>query len=797
MIGQSRQRINPASCCKEEREISARSTWRLRWTFPPFPVVVTGLLAMGMCCFSASAKDWEKFENCRLITTEYRDGDSFHVKCGPDEYIFRLYFVDAPETDPELDDRIEEQAKYFGISPIRVLKLGRKAQEFTEDQLRSGFTVSTKWEDAGGQSRLPRYFAVINIGKDDLAERLVSAGLARVYGASTDMPDGRNIDTMFNRLRKLEAQAKQKRVGAWQDLKDVASGESTEEAGSPSSVVTSNEVAKEAVEYEPPPAAAPEPSNVPAVAFLRAEAFINLERFEEAEKEMRLLLQKYPEHEQKARIQFYLALSIAMQERFKEAIDLFRAWPSEHPKDALRVEVEYWMPIVMFYDNRYAEALPLLEKYAKDYPLSVYTPEAKYRAALCLYALEEYRECVLELGGWVEQYPDHYFHWEALVTRGDALAAMGELELAKTNYLQVTREAGPFQYLALTQLAKVYKALGEEKDYRDMAAAFARFIQENPDSDQVVEAAYQAGWALRQMKRPDEARKLYWTIVERFGNNNRWEGFQPILKDLSKLYGDPPDSYLQDLRDQYHSAMEDRRLTLASRLALAEIEVTSPTNRLPAAAEFATRFNGDYLGADALAFLGDTLVKGGESDAGAEYLQNLLQRFPQSSYAPLAHTRLAERFLTKKDYTNVLEHADQALENIADPTLMMEAFFARAQGLEGLQRYAEAVEDYNQVIANRAAPRALKPEAMLGIAACLEAQGKVKEAIPYYQRIYVMYQAYIRAMARAYLRSAEAFEKLNDRQAAMNTYQEMLNVESLAGQPEMAIARERLANLGS
>lgn len=792
MIGLNRKLNDRAWLCKARRVVPTEQPLRLGWTSQRLSTFVTIVLAIGAICLSAAAKDWEKFDDCQLITAEYRDGDSFHVKCGPDEYIFRLYFVDAPETDPELKDRIEEQAQYFGISPIRVLKLGRKAQEFSAQKLSSRFTVYTKWEDAGGQSRKPRYFAVIKIGKDDLAELLVFAGLARVYGASADMPDGRSVNMMFDHLRKSEARAKQERVGVWQDLKEVPDEQTAGKPVPQTLIAASNAV----VEIEQAPTTA-ELFNVPIVAFLRAEAFVNLERFEEAEKEMRLLQEKYPKHKQKARIQFYLALSIAMQERFKEAVELFQAWQGEHPDDALSVEVEYWMPIAMYYDNRYAEALPLLEKYAEDYPLSVYTPEAKYRAALCQYALEQYRECALALGGWLEQYRDHYFHWEALVTRGDALAAMGELELAKTNYLQVTREAGPFQYLALTQLAKVYKALGEEQDYRDMAAVFARFIQENPDSDQVVDAAYQAGWALRQIKRLDEARKLYWTIVERFGNNNRWEGFQPILRDLSAFYGGQPDLYLQDLRDKVDTAMQARRMTLASRLALAEIEETSSTNCLQAAAEFSARFNDDFLGAEALAFLGDTFVKGGKLDEGTVYLQSLLQRFPQSKCASLAHTRLAELLLSKKDYTNALWHVDRAMENMTDPLMMMEAVFARAKGLEGLQQYPEAVEEYNQIIANRASPRALKPEAMLGLAACLEAQGKVKEAIPYYQRIYVMYQAYTHAMAQAYLRSAEAFEKLNDRPAAMSTYQEMLTVESLAGQPELAIARERMAKLGS
>ena len=47
---------------------------------------------------------------------------------------------------------------------------------------------------------------------------------------------------------------------------------------------------------------------------------------------------------------------------------------------------------------------------------------------------------------------------------------------------------------------------------------------------------------------------------------------------------------------------------------------------------------------------------------------------------------------------------------------------------------------------------------MLEAASCQEALKDYSKAIPYYQRIYVMYAAYEDEMVQAYLRSAAAFE---------------------------------------
>jgi hypothetical protein len=51
-------------------------------------------------------------------------------------------------------------------------------------------------------------------------------------------------------------------------------------------------------------------------------------------------------------------------------------------------------------------------------------------------------------------------------------------------------------------------------------------------------------------------------------------------------------------------------------------------------------------------------------------------------------------------------------------------------------------------------------------------------------------------VAKAYLRSGEAFEKLNDLEAARKTYEELSKSEDLAALPEAQTARERLQKLG-
>jgi len=537
---------------------------------------------------------------------------------------------------------------------------------------------------------------------------------------------------------------------------------------------------------------------VPSVAFMRAESYVNQERFEEAEGEMVTLREEFPDHAQRDRIDFYVALSRTLQEKFAQGIEDFEAWlEANRPENPLRAEVEYWLPIAFFYDGQYARALPQFQQYVERYPASVYAPEAAYRAALCKYSMEDFEGSGRDLRDWMTNYPDHYFRWEAAVTCGDALAAAGRLEEAKEVYNSVPTEAGPFYFLALTQVSKVYKALGTETDFRDMAAVYARYIQNNPTSPNVVDAAYQAGWALRQIGRPEEAQKLYWNVVRQYGNNREWEGFSPLLKDLRALYtGTDGGAVLDREFDQeLEKAAREKRPTLAARLSQFRLPVEPPSRRLEAVLDFAENFPPEVLGAEGLAFLGDFMLEQGRTEKGMSYLDRLLQEFPGSRYVAIAHVRRAEQMNLAGDYENALLSAQSAVERAQEPDLFLRALYARAESRRGLGSYDGAVEDYNAVLANRGGPRELKPGAMLGIAAAYEARKDFRKAIPYYQRIYVLYGAYPEAVAIAYLRSGRAFEEMKDWDAAANTYREMLANDTINTRPEAEEARVRLSKL--
>jgi len=178
-----------------------------------------GLAAVAVFCAATfdvgarESKDWIVLKNCRLISNPANDGDSFHASAGAREYIFRLYMVDAPETDEMTPRRLVEQAQYFAVP--QAIDVGQAAKEFTGQKLSEPFTVFTRMSDAMGHSKLERFYAFVQTKDGDLGEQLVRNGLARNYGFKAVPPGLKNSRIEIEKLQKFEHKAKQEKIGGW------------------------------------------------------------------------------------------------------------------------------------------------------------------------------------------------------------------------------------------------------------------------------------------------------------------------------------------------------------------------------------------------------------------------------------------------------------------------------------------------------------------------------------------------------------------------------------------------------
>jgi endonuclease YncB( thermonuclease family) len=178
-------------------------------------IVALGFIVVTGASRAAESRSWVTLTNCQYVATKDGDGDSFRVRDGTNEFRLRLYYVDAPESTLTYPERVRQQAEHYGITLDDSLKAGAKARDRMRELLREPFLVRTRWASAAGRGRETRYYAIVEVGGKSLAEVLVSEGLAQTKGVAPNLPSGEKASVYMKRLEELEAQARQKRAGAW------------------------------------------------------------------------------------------------------------------------------------------------------------------------------------------------------------------------------------------------------------------------------------------------------------------------------------------------------------------------------------------------------------------------------------------------------------------------------------------------------------------------------------------------------------------------------------------------------
>src|SRR5436190_1024972 len=168
-------------------------------------VVLLLLVVLSSKTSAVDKKEWVKSTDCAYVDAKDNDGDSFRVRCGDREFTARFYYVDAPETNLSRGDRTHEQSLHFGITLDETMKAGEKAKQRTKELLQKPFVVWTRWSTAGGRGRESRYYVIIEADGKNLAEILVSEGLARVKGMAPNLPNEEKGKAYMERLDDLES----------------------------------------------------------------------------------------------------------------------------------------------------------------------------------------------------------------------------------------------------------------------------------------------------------------------------------------------------------------------------------------------------------------------------------------------------------------------------------------------------------------------------------------------------------------------------------------------------------------
>ncbi len=169
----------------------------------------------------AALPEFKVFPKARFIESRTNEADTLRIKVSDteDEQVFVLYFVDALDASWTHPQRVQEQARYFGVSGDKVVSEGLKATQYVTQLLKEcPFNVMTRWEQVPERSR---FYALILVEHTPgnwvyLADLLVQQGFARVAGVTTSLPsDARSLNDYALELQALRKQAEQRKAGIW------------------------------------------------------------------------------------------------------------------------------------------------------------------------------------------------------------------------------------------------------------------------------------------------------------------------------------------------------------------------------------------------------------------------------------------------------------------------------------------------------------------------------------------------------------------------------------------------------
>jgi TolA-binding protein len=550
-----------------------------------------------------------------------------------------------------------------------------------------------------------------------------------------------------------------------------------------------------------------------------------------------IMIEKQPNSQYREDLMMLIGHAKFMQGRWEDARKDYEKYLATFASGKNKEEVSYRIACIEVFTGKYEDALKKLDIYLTAYPNGEFRQDAKYRIAVCYYAAQQYDDVAKKCEAWIAEFPKDPMIGEVQSLLGDALAAQDKNEEAANAYERSYKAATTDEVLVYS-LFEASKQMQKANKWERLADMFEEFIKKNPEHQAAVAGMYWIGRAKAKMGRTEEAKDFLVEQLTKYQNEPKREAVESLLNQLAQLClkrpsAPPPPSApakpaaavlrasLQPVPstpstppaatpapepppwnpfaeferliaplEQKANATGKARI-LYARGDLFELK-RQPEKKTEILGRLATEFKLEDLSPILLGRIGDHILAQGDLAKASTYYSRLKEDFLRSEYLDFAYTGLGDIAYREKQYDKALELYDTALEKIGATFKLKEATLGKARTLIELARYDEAKKLFEQVASIKEWRGDATAEAVYQLGEIEFRQGRYNEAIAHYRRVFVAYQKFLPWVARAYLRTAESFDKAGKRYDGIKNLQEMLRNERIDGLPETQQGRELL-----
>jgi len=596
----------------------------------------------------------------------------------------------------------------------------------------------------------------------------------------------------------------------------------------------------------------PQSERVEEVRYLKGVTALEAEDPERAIALLSDLLQTTPGTKYKEEVAYLIANGRFDLGLYTEARADYEAFVKVFPQSTLVPEVSYRLPLSLVFDGKYAEAVTELVAFIGKNPDSPFITDAKYRLMVCYFAAavndktgKLYNQIINLTRQFEKEYPDSPQLGDVLALRGDAFAGLSDLPgQARRDDEAADAYIAGFQ-AALNEETQNYtlfeaiKLWQKNSQWDKVSTTLSDFIKREPDHPSATTAKYWIGRSLSRQRKDDEARQFYSREIKAHMSQPRKDGVEMMIRELVQLLAKrkrtalppaaaaagtaestvaaapaapklSPEEELESLiggEEVLTNRTSTARLFLAKALlAQARNEPRMRDTYYDQLGEFEASELSPYLlgqmaeyfidRAEEAGLAGDEVQRTAQLDRAEKFAKELLSSYPKSEFIELGYVAQGEVAHARGNFQPAYQWFKEAIDVAGATARMREAIFGQAKTLLALNKFGEAKSLFEQVASTREWRGELTPESIFNLGEIEFRQGRFREAVANYQRVYAGYAKYVDVCGRAYVQSAAAFDKLGMRQEAVNTLGELLRNEKIP-QRHRDAARQMLKSWGA